>query len=296
MLKFLNQPYYLESDLLKNIRLNFWIGLFVAFFLIVFQPFGTENWTTEFKFYKLLGYGFVTFLMPTLLIIIRVQFVDTEKSEEDWTIAKEIFWLMLTLVSIAIGNMIYATWLDITTFSFASFLSSLAIVMVIGVFPILASIQMKYQRYLALNSSEAQKLDNDIADFQQKHVENEHQTPLGMTDARCLTFSSENDKEVLEVEKDQLLYLESADNYVNIVVLADQKVTKHLLRGTLRRFESQMNVDHIVRCHRSYIVNLQQVEHIQGNAQGYRISLKRDRKVIPVSRNYGAIIHEKLRK
>ena len=296
MLKFLNQPYYLESDLLKNIRLNFWIGLFVAFFLIVFQPFGTEIWTTQFKFFKLLGYGFVTFLMPTLLLIIRIQFVDTEKTEERWTIAKEIFWLMLTLVSIAIGNMIYATLLDLTTFSFSSFLSSLAVVMVIGVFPILASIQMKYQRYLALNSTEAQKLDHDIADFQQKILEKEQQLPAGSKDEVVLTLTSENEKDVLRVEEGQLLYLESADNYVNIVVLADQKVTKHLLRGTLRRFESQMRVDHIVRCHRSYIVNLQQVEHIQGNAQGYRISLKRDNKIIPVSRNYGAIIQEKLTK
>jgi DNA-binding LytR/AlgR family response regulator len=50
-----------------------------------------------------------------------------------------------------------------------------------------------------------------------------------------------------------------------------------------------------MRCHRAFIVNTKNVSHIEGNAAGYRLSLKSTENKIPVSRNYGPAITEKLK-
>jgi DNA-binding LytR/AlgR family response regulator len=39
------------------------------------------------------------------------------------------------------------------------------------------------------------------------------------------------------------------------------------------------------RCHKSYVINLDQVNHISGNAQGYKFHLKSAEDLIPVSRS-----------
>ncbi len=58
MLSFLLQPYPAgESDLKKAIFQSILIGIFVAFVLIVFQPFGSYNWHHPYKSLILLGYG-----------------------------------------------------------------------------------------------------------------------------------------------------------------------------------------------------------------------------------------------
>jgi DNA-binding LytR/AlgR family response regulator len=97
------------------------------------------------------------------------------------------------------------------------------------------------------------------------------------------------------LKPEELLFIESADNYSNIVFYRNNKVNKQLLRGSLKRIESQITFPFIVRCHRSYIVNLKMINHIKGNAQGYRIDFKVELKdTIPVSRNYSKALFERL--
>jgi DNA-binding LytR/AlgR family response regulator len=49
----------------------------------------------------------------------------------------------------------------------------------------------------------------------------------------------------------------------------------------------------IFRCHKSYLINLTQVAHISGNAQGYKLHLQNSTIEIPVSRTLNATIKEK---
>jgi DNA-binding LytR/AlgR family response regulator len=42
----------------------------------------------------------------------------------------------------------------------------------------------------------------------------------------------------------------------------------------------------IIRCHRSYIVNLENIENISGNLQGYQLNFKQYTEQVPVSRSY----------
>jgi LytTr DNA-binding domain len=292
MLRFLSQPYPFEvTDLRKTLLHNCYIGLFIAFFLIVFQPFDTDLWNPEYKTLKLLGYGFVSFLMPTLLHTVTYSFFDALRINDKWVIWKEILYLILTVVLVAIGNLLYANVLGIMRLSFSSFIGSLISVMLIGLFPIIASIIAKYNRFLSLNKKEAAEIETNLQSYQQ-----EQQAQPEVTTTTQLTLLAENEKDSLSFAVQDFIYIESADNYANIAFLKNNKLQKELLRGTLKRFESQLNDAQIARCHRSYIVNLHHAEHITGNAQGYRLTLRYADIVVPVARNYGGGILEKLKK
>jgi len=63
---------------------------------------------------------------------------------------------------------------------------------------------------------------------------------------------------------------------------------KLLKRMTLKEFEEQFKFfyPYVFKVHRSYLVNLQTIESISGNAQGYVLRLKNfSEATIPVSRS-----------
>jgi LytTr DNA-binding domain len=293
MLKFLSQPYPIGTDFNKIVRQNFWIGCFIAFFLIVFQPFDSDKWLDEYKYFKLAGYGVVSFLMPTMINFYTFKISNIERTEEKWTVGREILMLSVVLLAIVFGNLLYGNFLGVMSMSLSSFVGSLISVLLIGFFPIMARILLNYNRFKELNQKDAKILEGDLVAYQAKN-QAQGKAPSA-TVLQTVQLFAENEKDSISLIINDLLYIESADNYSNIVFWQGKKIQRTLLRGPLKRFEQQLSAPLIQRCHRSYIVNLQHCEQINGNAQGYRISLKSCEEVIPVARNYGAVILEKLR-
>jgi DNA-binding LytR/AlgR family response regulator len=51
--------------------------------------------------------------------------------------------------------------------------------------------------------------------------------------------------------------------------------------------EEQLQSTAVVRCHRSFLINVNAIEHVSGNAQGLRLQLVMVSGVeVPVSRSY----------
>jgi hypothetical protein len=271
------RPYPFKMLGLNDVSFYFVIGLFVAFFLIVFEPFGISLWQTPFKVLKLSGYGLASFLMPLMLLILRKLSINERKAEYHYKVWHEVAWLMLVILFITLGCLLYSNMIGISVLSPKAFLLSLSMVAPIGFFPVMGSIWMKYNRYLALNKNEANNIENDILIHQQKINYN----------LEKLVFITENEKDILTISTDALLYIESMDNYSQFAFVEDGKIVKTLLRGALKYFEIQITNDTIVRCHRSFIVNLHNVKHINGNAQGYLLTMSLGDIQVPVSRNFG---------
>jgi hypothetical protein len=91
----------------------------------------------------------------------------------------------------------------------------------------------------------------------------------------------------LSVKRENLLYIESSDNYVNIVYLSKDKISKFLLRSTLKRMEELFSNSEIVRCHRCYMVNFEKVKVMKKDKDGLQLELDFPLTTdIPVSRSY----------
>lgn len=102
-------------------------------------------------------------------------------------------------------------------------------------------------------------------------------------------------KESLGLAPEAVLYMKSELNYVNVVYLADGREEKRMIRSTLKQAESSCSdYPFIRRCHRTYIVNVRQIERISGNSQGYRARLSCCREEIPVSRQYADSLKSQL--
>jgi hypothetical protein len=297
MLEFLKKPYPYYSFSFRDVYSNFLIGCFVAFFLIVFQPFGLSIWQTDYKILKLLGFGLVSFICPLVFRLVSTSIFKKQNPEETWTVWKETLGLLLVLVFIAFGNLCYSNLIKISHVNFQELLLALAATFLLGIFPIAANVLLKYNRFVTLNQKDAELMEAEVLDFQNRV---EVETPSSIKNENALAqeafiLFAENEKDKIELKPEELLFIESADNYSNIVFYRNHKINKQLLRGSLKRLESQITFPFIVRCHRSYIVNLKLINHIKGNAQGYRIDFKVELKdTIPVSRNYSKTLFERL--
>ena len=295
MFSFLKKPYPYNPFSAKDVLTFFLIGCFVSFFLIIFQPFEINLWQTDHKLLKLIGFGFVSFICPVIFKL--VSHFMLKDPEEQWTVYKETLTVILLLLFIAIGNLLYGNLIKITHITFKELIPAVAATFLLGIFPVFASVAIKYNRYLVLNQKEAKVMEEEVLQYQHR-AEQQETMPVTTNETikdEKLILVSENEKERIELDPEELLYIESADNYSNIVYLRHNAVTKQLIRGSLKRFESQISFPYIIRCHRTYIVNLKQVNHIKGNAQGYRIEFKTELSdTIPVSRNYSKALFESL--
>ena len=91
----------------------------------------------------------------------------------------------------------------------------------------------------------------------------------------------------LSVKMENLLYIESSDNYVTICYLNKDKVSRFLLRNTLKRMEEMFGNSSVIRCHRSFMVNFEKIKVIRKDKEG--LVLEMDVPVLldlPVSKTY----------
>lgn len=288
MLSFLNNPYPYFPFSLRDLRIYFLIGLFIFLFLYLFQPFGISEWRTPYETLKLLGFGAVSFAMPLLLKLACQLFFHTDRWSESWKVRSEILMLTMVVIAVALGNMLFAYSIGLSQLHIRTFLYALLATVLIGCFPITLSVVLKYNRYLALNKKDAGEME---AELQKQEYSQNNPAP----DNTQLVLTAENGKDKLGLFPDQLLYIESSDNYSLVVFMQGELKSREMMRGSLRRLEAQLNIPYIVRCHRSFIVNLKNIAHIEGNVQGYRISFRQTDETIPVSRNYGKDILAQLK-
>ncbi|GAA3607511.1 hypothetical protein GCM10022396_25930 [Flavivirga amylovorans] len=83
-----------------------------------------------------------------------------------------------------------------------------------------------------------------------------------------------------------ILYIESADNYIAVYYLDDDQIKNTLIRNTLKTIEAIFTDTRLKRCHRSYIVNINMIKMAQKKSSKLYLHLKNTTTVIPVSRNY----------
>jgi len=77
-------------------------------------------------------------------------------------------------------------------------------------------------------------------------------------------------------------WIETAGNYVRIHTAG----TAHLYRDSLRNFESRLDAARFVRIHRSVIVNIDRVTHLEPSFRGEHVVTLRDRTRLTMTAPY----------
>jgi DNA-binding LytR/AlgR family response regulator len=107
---------------------------------------------------------------------------------------------------------------------------------------------------------------------------------------KYINLRSLNGKEQLTITLADLLFIEAQDNYVSVHYLEKEIVKRQLLRATMKDVEANLNNDFIIRCHRSFIVNINNVEKVTRDSHQMKLFLASLSESIPVSRSYIPIL------
>jgi DNA-binding LytR/AlgR family response regulator len=147
----------------------------------------------------------------------------------------------------------------------------------IGIIPITLVVVFHSNYRLSRQIKEMLQLNDSIADNIQK------------TDICCnITILSREQNKEYKINSENIIYIQSQDNYIKVITVDNDDIKLELIRTTLGYAERDIRKDcsHIIRCHNSYIVNLNNVKRVEGNSAGYKLQLKDSGDVIPVSRKY----------
>ena len=109
------------------------------------------------------------------------------------------------------------------------------------------------------------------------------------TEQGVIRFADEKGVVKLVVGAERIISLESAGNYVTILYNDDGKLVRYSLRNTLKGIEDNCAANGIVRCHRSFLVNLKKIRIIRHTPQGVFAEMDFPGvENIPVSKTYAS--------
>ncbi len=296
MFRFINQPYPIDHSPGSQLRKATLIGLFVGLFLLVFQPFGLNLWETPNKGLKILGFGLVTFVVTVFNFIIARRLLPRLYIEDQWTVGREILALMTNILLIAVANRLYLGWLvGSEEAGGMSWSGMILVTFLIGLFPVTGLVFVSYITQLKKYSQAAARLPIHAHSNEVAPIESTPTVHVSEPVATTITLIADNEKDKVTLPAADLFFIESSDNYCTVHYLRNAQVVKSLLRSSLSRLEKQLVPPYIVRCHRSYIVNLDRVERVTGNAQGYKLHLLSGQFVVPVARQYNETLIAELK-
>ena len=103
-----------------------------------------------------------------------------------------------------------------------------------------------------------------------------------------IAFHDEKGDLKISIMLENLLYIESADNYATIFYINKQSRSHYMIRNSLKWMEENLIKDTpLVRCHRSFIVNLDKVKILKKEKSGIMLELDAENSPdIPVSKTY----------
>ncbi|MDH6533869.1 LytTR family transcriptional regulator [Parabacteroides sp. 52] len=265
-------------------------SLLVFFLLAIFQPFGLANLKAGFKWLAIGGFALVTALATSMVGLVFPRFFPTFYAPSHWTIGKSLINNLILLFIIGLGNFVW-DW-SLTNRAPHTFLSVglsyLFITVLVGLIPSVVSMFIIQNAVLKQHLKEAQAMNKGLMQ-RLNHTEMMHPKE---TDPLLL---SGNTKDCVELYPEDILYLEVSGNYVKINYRQGDVCKQKQLRATIGQMEKALEAfPYIVRCHRAFMVNIRQVINVEGNSQGFQLSLSCLKEEVPVSRTYTTLIREKM--
>jgi len=104
-----------------------------------------------------------------------------------------------------------------------------------------------------------------------------------------IRFTDEKGQVRLVVTAEHIFYIESASNYVNIIYDDDGRLRRFALRNSLKALEETCAANRLVRCHRSYFINLARVKLLRRDGEYLFAKIDAEGvEDIPVSKTYAS--------
>ncbi|MDD4031516.1 MAG: LytTR family transcriptional regulator DNA-binding domain-containing protein [Bacteroidales bacterium] len=282
MYDYFNRPYPFNNDLKFNLKsfLGIITGLFI--FLLFFLPLDPPVSDFNKKVLILSGFAMITFFLLALFRVIMPILKSNFFKSEKWTVKKEMLLHFFFLVFNTVAYTFFARYVGLIEISFHLVVNIVLISLgVIVVFIIINEYRFLRKRlYSLMNQNRKEEIsDIDIA------------VDTG------IEFESNDGSERFLLFPEQIILIKSADNYIEIIFKQNDKVSRRLLRSTLKKAELTVTkFPFLIRCHRSFIVNADCIHTVHKTGDGLILELTDYPHMVKVSRQYIIKVKEALNK
>ena len=103
---------------------------------------------------------------------------------------------------------------------------------------------------------------------------------------RIINFYDKGNRLVFATKSTNVLYVEAADNYANIHYINEGKEDCFILHNSLKEMERAYSDSGLLRCHRGYMVNVENVKLMRKENNIIQLEINEVQKPIPVSKSY----------
>jgi hypothetical protein len=246
-------------------------ALFALLFINIYKPFESPQWypITQFEYFL---YSSLIILTGVLVVVISRIIMYYYTKKRTLTYWEYLIWVIAEIFFMSLFYTLYSYTLDETRDFTEVYRSSVIKTSLILLLPYIISLLFLSWREKSMRLKELE-------------VKGQEEGVPARTE--IINFRDEKGVLQLSIKKDSLLYLESADNYVSVWYLSKSGVSNYLVRNTLKEMELRFSQTRIVRCHRSYLVNLDQVKVARRTSNGIVLDLGTPKiPDIPVSRTH----------
>ena len=269
ILKILNK----EIPALNDFKTRLWLTGFVAFFVLIFinvyNPFNINIWD-KYRAFPFVGIGIL------LLTQIIFHFIFTSFRTKLYSI---LVYCVLEVSLIALVFFILEKH-QLNTFNekLKEYSVTLTHTGLIIIAPYLIALWYLHLRYkMSLLNDKIQTISVD--------------------DKRLISITDENGNLKMAIKPDKLIYVKSAGNYLELFYLNTGELTKEVIRGSIKEFESKITKRKILRTHRSYIVNLEYLSSFKKTRKGFDLTLDYiPNEIIPISSTYKQTFEDTVQK
>lgn len=251
--------------------------LFAVVFLNIYTNTSSTAWfemDRSIYFFFTLGYISLDtiFLVLSRLLMIKV----AQRHNIRWPLY--IIWIVIEILVIALFYAYISAFLVThePAYFFSIFPKGLIVVSVIVIVPYTIT-----ALYGAFNS---QRKTLSLMKYDEEAVSDVEGISKG---AQIVHLSDNNGKLKFSIKLDNLFYIVSQENYIQIYYMSHDKIESYLLRCKITTIEESFAGSSLVRCHRSYIINTDKIRMIRKYKNNLYISLDHDDiDAIPVSKGY----------
>ena len=266
--------YLLEKP--NIIRWIFFTAVFALVFINIYAPFGVSGW-----FDYELGEAEL-FFYSSLIILLGVLVVVVSRL------------LMYHYRAIKISYLTYAVWIaaEIAFMALAYTLIEIFILNDPRHFLDAYKVSLTNTSLVILIPYCILWLYMSYIDKKDKLEEIKQQGSFDSLSFDMIGIKNEKGELIISLKQKDLLYIEAADNYVNIHFNSSkQSIKKIIIRNSLKRLEEELKDYGIIRCHRSYMVNTFIVKLMKKEKDGLHLMLDHPSDIdLPVSRSYAETV------
>ena len=278
LLTWLRQPFRLLDTFEARWKLIIFCGVFGCLFLIIFKPFNINQWFNEVNtplflvltFFSIAGMAALSLTQFAFRSMFNIK-LTTRVGFLAWLLV-DIFFISLAIHAVDI------VLLDIPFFNLFEYLENLKHTLLMLVLPYCIGLLLLYVR------EQLQVV---------KELTLKVNKPLNPVES--VTITDENGKAAMNVQLRNIVYFKSEDNYVLLYYKSENELKKELIRTNLKKLELELGQPNLVRIHRSYMINSQNLLSAVKTARGYKVRMAVEpQHHLAVSATYQGAFEEKV--